>query len=291
MYLKGIYKKTIYSQNNYIVGLIKVKENDVDEGLNEKTITFTGYFNEINIDDHIKLNGTFTHHYKYGDQFQSDSYEIVIPDEKDGIITFLSSDIFPGIGESKALKIYNLFQDKTIDIIINDYERLKEIKGLSKKNIETLHNKLLEYQDSIDIIVKLNEYGFNNRDSTALYNKYKSKVLDIINNNIYDLIDDNFYYKKIDMIALKQHYDYLDKRRIKATIIYVISEVVNTIGDTYLLYSDIYDYLIRALKDNVSYSLFDEVMDELISEGKIILDEVYESAISDINDDEELELI
>ena len=39
MYLKGIYKKTIYNQNEYTVGLIKIKENDIDEGLNEIDIS------------------------------------------------------------------------------------------------------------------------------------------------------------------------------------------------------------------------------------------------------------
>ena len=273
MYIKGIYKKTIYNRDNYTVGLIKVKDNDIDDSLNEKTITFTGYFSDINIDDHLKLNGSFTRHNKYGDQFLTDSYEIIIPEEKDGIITFLSSEVFPGIGEAKAQKIYDNFKDKTIDTILNNPEELKKIKGITKKNIDILHNRLVDYQDSIEIIVKLNEFGFNNKDSTSLYNKYKKRVLEIIENNIYDLIDENFYYKKIDLIALRHKYDFFDKRRIKATIIYVISEVVNDIGDTYLIYSDIYDYLVRALRDEVSFSLYEEAMEELVSEGKIIFED------------------
>lgn len=273
MYIKGIYKKTIYNRDNYTVGLIKVKDNDIDDSLNEKIITFTGYFSDINIDDHLKLNGNFTRHNKYGDQFLTDSYEIIIPEEKDGIITFLSSEVFPGIGEAKAQKIYDNFKDKTIDTILNNPEELKKIKGITKKNIDILHNRLVDYQDSIEIIVKLNEFGFNNKDSTSLYNKYKKRVLEIIENNIYDLIDENFYYKKIDLIALRHKYDFFDKRRIKATIIYVISEVVNDIGDTYLIYSDIYDYLVRALRDEVSFSLYEEAMEELVSEGKIIFED------------------
>ena len=273
MYIKGIYKKTIYNRDNYTVGLIKVKDNDIDGSLNEKTITFTGYFSDINIDDHLKLNGSFTRHNKYGDQFLTDSYEIIIPEEKDGIITFLSSEVFPGIGEAKAQKIYDNFKDKTIDTILNNPEELKKIKGITKKNIDILHNRLVDYQDSIEIIVKLNEFDFNNKDSTSLYNKYKKRVLEIIENNIYDLIDENFYYKKIDLIALRHKYDFFDKRRIKATIIYVISEVVNDIGDTYLIYSDIYDYLVRALRDEVSFSLYEEAMEELVSEGKIIFED------------------
>ena len=94
MYLKGIYKRTIYNRENYTVGLIKVKDNDIDPGLNDKTITFTGYFTNINIDDNLVLNGNFTVHNKYGEQFLTTSYEISLPEEKDGIVTFLSSELF-----------------------------------------------------------------------------------------------------------------------------------------------------------------------------------------------------
>ena len=210
MYLKGIYRKTIYSRDNYYVGLLKIKDNDISEDLNNKTVTFTGYFTNLNIDDNLLINGSFTKHSKYGEQFSVTSYEIIIPDEKDGIVTFLSSDIFKGIGETKARKIYDSFGEKSIDTIINKPSELEKVKGLTKKNIENLHNKLLEYTDSIDVIIKLNDYGFTNRDSSSLYNHYKAKVLDIIDNNIYDLIDDEFSFKKIDPIALRHNYSKLD---------------------------------------------------------------------------------
>ena len=272
MYLKGVYKKTIYERDNYVVGLIKVKENDFDNRLNDKTVTFTGYFSEINIDDYLVLNGSFTNHAKYGKQFLTSSYEIILPEEKEGIVSFLSSDIFKGIGEAKAKKIYNVLGEKTIDIIIHEPERLEEIKGITKKNIILLHDKLTEYEDSIDTIIELNEYGFTNRDSSNLYNKYKSKVLKILKENVYELIDDDFSYKKIDSLALKHHYDHLDKRRIKASILYVFNEIIQTLGDTYLVYNEIYSYLNRVLLTNLSFELFSECVDELLSEKKLVLD-------------------
>ena len=39
MYLKGTFKKLIYNRDNYYVGLIKIKDNDIDPSLNDKTIT------------------------------------------------------------------------------------------------------------------------------------------------------------------------------------------------------------------------------------------------------------
>lgn len=272
MYLKGTFRKIIYNRDNYYVGLIKVKDNDIDPSLNDKTITFTGYFSEINIDDILVLNGEFTRHNKYGDQFLANSYEVVLPEEKEGIVTFLSSDMFKGIGEAKAKKIYETLGDKTIDIIIHEPERLNNIKGLTKKNIMVLQEKLLEYEDSIDTIIKLNEYGFSNKDSSSLYNKYKNKILEIIDVNVYDIVDDEFNYKKIDLLALKHGYSHMDKRRIKATILYVFDEVINTLGDTYLLYNEIYSYLNRAILSNVNFELFEECINELINEEKLVLD-------------------
>ena len=200
----------------------------------------------------------------------TDSYEVIIPEEKDGIEIFLSSELFPGIGLKKARKIVETFGDKSIDIITKNPEKLSEIPTLTKKNIDILVSRLEEYSDSINIIIKLNEYGFNNKDSTSLYNKYKKNTLNVIENNIYDVIDLNMKFKKIDLLALKHNYDFLDKRRIKATIIYLFEEVINNIGDTYLLYVDIYDYLKRALEKDISFSLYEECMNELINESKLM---------------------
>ena len=245
--IEGIYKKTIFSSDNgYVVGLLKVTEYD-DSTLCGKTITFTGYFTDINLEDNLKLTGEFVEHHKYGSQFNVTSYEIIMPTTENSIISFLSSGIFKGIGESKAKRIYEVLGDDTINRITNDINALVGIKGITKKNREDIYNTLLEYQDSIDIIVKLNEYGFNNRDSNSLYNKYKKKVVDLIENNIYDVIDDNFPFKKIDSVALKLEYPRDDIRRIEASIIYVLNEVSNTVGDTYLTIDLIYHYLERVL--------------------------------------------
>ena len=53
-YIKGNYKRSIYiSDNGFVIGLFKIKETN-EENLKEfinKTITFTGQFVELNVDD------------------------------------------------------------------------------------------------------------------------------------------------------------------------------------------------------------------------------------------------
>ena len=275
MTIEGVYKRTIFnnSDNGYLVGLIKVTENDIDASLNNKTITFTGYFNDINIEDNLRLVGTFTRHNRYGEQFSVTSYEIIMPTTENSIISFLSSGIFKGIGEGKAKRIYETLGDDCISIMSNDIDALVGIKGISKKNREDIYNTLLEYADNLEIIVKLNEYGFNSKDSTTLYHKYKNKVIELIDEDIYNLVneDTNFGFKKIDNLALKLDYSNDDIRRIKAGIVYVINEVVNTVGDTYLFKSEIYNYLKRALLVILEEDYFDQAINDLIKEDKLVL--------------------
>ena len=273
-YIKGIYKKCIFSNadNLYLVGLIKIKENDIDDFLNEKTITFTGNFSNINIEDTLVLQGELTKHYKYGEQFNVTSYEQILPEDENSIINFLSSDIFPGIGEIKAQKIYDTFGDKTMDIILNEPEQLTLVKTITKKNIDILHTKMLEYEENIDILLKLNEIGFSPKDSNLLYKKYKHKILDMILDDLYQIInnDDNFTFVKIDHIALKKGYSKDDDRRIRASICYVIKEINNSVGDTYLYYSEIKSFLNRVLGVNISEDIFDNNLLYLIEQGIVI---------------------
>ena len=81
-YIKGTYTKNIYTNedNGYIVGLIKVKETDLD--IIDTTIYFTGTFYELKIKNNYILHGELINHPKYGLQFNVSNYEISLPTKK-----------------------------------------------------------------------------------------------------------------------------------------------------------------------------------------------------------------
>ena len=247
-YIKGTISKIIYrnNSNGYTVGLIKIKESDEEVG---KIETFTGVLPEFNEKTIYQLNGTFTTHNKYGYQFQVDSFEIVLPEKKDELVDFLSSDLFP-IGEKTAKKIVGAFGEDTIDVILNNKEKLLEIPRLGIEKINKINNILKEYQSTSNIVLELNRMGFNTKDSLMLLNKYKDKVIRIIDNNIYDLIDNiNLNFKEIDTIAINNKYDLYDERRVEALIIYLLNEITFEQGDTYSFFQEIYNSIIKYLPD------------------------------------------
>ena len=253
-YIKGIISKIIYrnNSNGYTVGLIKIKESDEEVG---KIETFTGVLPEFNEKTIYQLNGTFTTNNKYGYQFQVDSFEIVLPEKKDELVDFLSSDLFP-IGEKTAKKIVGAFGEDTIDVILNNKEKLLEIPRLGIEKINKINNILKEYQSTSNIVLELNRMGFNTKDSLMLLNKYKDKVIRIIDNNIYDLIDNiNLNFKEIDTIAINNKYDLYDERRVEALIIYLLNEITFEQGDTYSFFQEIYNSIIKYLPDLKSEDL------------------------------------
>ena len=117
-YIKGNYRRSIYQNaSGYNIGIFKVQDTNDEKLANylDRTITFTGYFHELNDTDTYIFYGKLIKHEKYGEQFQVDSYERCKPEEKDSIIEFLTSGLFKGIGEKKAKKIVDVFAERVTE--------------------------------------------------------------------------------------------------------------------------------------------------------------------------------
>lgn len=281
VYIKGNFKRYIYKgDNGYVIGLFKVREANsslLEEFINH-TITFTGYFHELNDDDNYIFYGNMIEHEKYGLQFQVNNYERVLPEEKDSIVEFLSGGLFKGIGEKTAQKIVSFLGKDTLSTILNNPNNLLLIQGITQKQINVLHSTLTEYQASYKTILFLNELGFNTKDSMLIYNKYKLRTDTVLNDNIYLLMEDieELSFRKIDDIAIKNGMKRDDIRRIEASILYVLDEVCNLYGHSYLLEDEIYSYTVRVLSNDIAESEFYSALDNLKKDLKIILkDEKY----------------
>ena len=274
-YLKGVYKRKIYeTEKGYLVGLFKVKDtNDPDlEDYKGKTITFTGIFPSLNIDDTYLFFGELVKHQRYGKQYNVLEYERVKPEDSDGVIEFLSSDLFPGIGEKLATSIVSKLGVKALELILEDPTVLGEIPKLSNKKAATIYNNLLKYEQSHAVITYLTELGFAIKDAMAIYNVYKGNTESVVKENIYNLITDvkEISFSKVDAVALKQGVDHLDKNRVKAIIISMMEKIVFQAGDTYLDIETIFKYVQSYLRAVLSTNDFDEYLYELEKENKIV---------------------
>ena len=277
-YIMGNFRQTIFqSDKGYIIGLFKVKSTDI-ESMNSyvnKLITITGYFHELIENENYYFKGEEAFHPKYGFQFNVKEYERVKPEDKDGIVEFLSSDLFPGIGEKVATKIVETLGENTLDEILNDKNCLYLVPKLGSKKIDLIYDTLVKYEESHKMIVYLTELGFVMKDALLVYNTYKSHTIEIIENNIYSLIDDidGINFIKIDNIAKKMNIESDSIERIKACIFYIMKDLTFKSGDIYLYLDDIYNKTIKYLNIDLDYNYFNELIEELNSELKVCVKE------------------
>ena len=307
-YIKGNYKNSIYENNNFVIGLFKVIETNIDsmEDYIGKTITFKGNFDLLNHNELYFFYGNTVIHPKYGFQFDVESYERIKPEGKDGIIEYLSSSMFKGIGKSLAKKIVDTLGIDALDKIVEDKKVLYKVPKLNMKKAELIYDTLIKYEESQKIIVNLNNLGFNMNDSLEIYNYYKKNTLKILEHNPYQIIEDidTINFPKLDEISINLDIDPFDNRRIEACIIYVMKELrdVNLInecmnnlesdlkivieGDKYYLI-DIYDaevhiafkikYLVN--KETNNFAKIDKYIDELEKINDIKYNDVQKEAI------------
>lgn len=277
-YIKGTYKRCIYSSNDgYTVGLIKIKDtNDLDlEDFKDKQFTFTGLFASLNIDEDYILYGNIVDNNKYGLQFKVDKYEKIMPEDKDGLIIFLSSDIFAGIGEKTAKKIVDTLGEDCLKKISDNYECLLKVDKMTEKKAMDIHTSLVKYNESFEMIVYLTNFGFSMKDSLKIYNHYLEDTIRVIENNPYELIDtiDGITFNKIDSLRNKTNVSINDERRVLALIVNAIKNYCFNTGDTYILEDNLYNLIRQTYEEDISLETLKYYLIELNSLGKIIIED------------------
>lgn len=273
-YIKGKYKSSIFDGNNgYKVGLFRVKE--ASEGLEDlinKTITFTGYFHELNGEDVYIFNGNYIMHERFGEQFQVSSYERVEPEGADAIIEFLSSSFVKGCGEKTAQKIVDVLGDDAIKLIKEDKNNLYKV-GLTPRQTENIYTSIMNYYDSDETIIYLKSLGFSVKEITTLLNLYGNKIRNIIDTDIYTLID-YVPFDKLDSIYFKL-YDETKDIRIYACLVETLKRLSFSNGDTFSYKAEIYDFMLNVFNIDL-YDQMDEYISKLVYRGIIkICDERY----------------
>ncbi|MSE08922.1 ATP-dependent RecD-like DNA helicase, partial [Lactobacillus salivarius] len=145
------------SDSFYKVLQVLIKETNFD--WDDQKITVTGSFANIQTDSLYRFEGNVVEHQRYGKQFQAESYQLELPSTKDGVIAYLSSDEFVGIGKKTAEKIVKKLGVDAIDVLNNDMDKLEEL-GLSEKQKDSIKKVLKENYGIDKIIIELNSLGF-----------------------------------------------------------------------------------------------------------------------------------
>lgn len=287
-YIKGNVREVFYkTDKGYMVGVFKIREtNDKElEHYVNRTITFNGNFHELIINNDYKFYGEVNRHPKYGLQYRVSYYEKLMPEEKNSVITFLSSGIFPGIGVKTATKIVEKLGENALELILEDYHNLLVISSIKEEKAKMIYDILFNEQMSYKTVLYLQDAGFSMNEAVKIYEKYKEEAIKVIENNIYDVVDKvvGISFLSVDKIAIKLGIDVEDERRIESCILYSMYDLCISSGNTYSSFNEIYLRTIKYLEISIDMKKFEYYLLRLnkdkkvvILDDKYILKEIYE---------------
>ncbi len=271
-YILGNIRKIIYESNSgpYKVGIFKVRETNDDDMVPflNKIIGFTGSFTEIDTDLDYVLYGKLVTHPKYGLQYQVEEYEVKAPNDLDSLVLYLSSGLFKGIGAKTAKKIVERFGMNTLDVIKKDYTSLATVSGMTITKARKMHDSILNSEYNQDLILKLNGYGFSVNEAIKLITTYKSRINDVVDGNIYELVD-IINFDKLDLIFLKNNEE-MHPFRVEALILHNIYSYCYETGDTLMKREELFLRMKKCFKSSFTADNYLVYINKLKNEDKII---------------------
>ena len=229
--LKGTIVETIFrnNENGYTVALLEA-ENEL--------VTVTGIFGTDVSGENIEVFGKRVNHPKYGEQFQVDIYNSILPTGLEQIESYLSSGLIKGIGKYTAKKIVEAFKEGTFDIIQNAPEKLTEIEGIGEKKADMIAKSFQEQADVKEIMMFLQNHNISTNYSVKIYKEYGKNTINAIKDNPYRLAEDIYGigFKLADKIAASLGVEKDSPYRITSGVKYMLAEYAAR-GHTFVPYN------------------------------------------------------
>ena len=274
-YFSGTIERIIFENpsNFFRILLLDIQDTDCED-FDDFEIIVTGTMADIIEGEDYTFWGNLVQHPKYGQQLKISRYERAKPTSK-GLVKYFSSDHFKGIGVKTAQKIVDLYGDETIDKILAEPEKLKEITGLSAKNREAFVAKLqLNYGTEL-VLAKLAAYGIPNKLAFQIQETYKEETLEIVEHYPYRLVEDiqGIGFKIADQLAQQLGIESDAPERFRAGLIHTLLTQCMETGDTYLEARDLLAHTIELLESSrqveLDPSLVANELAHLIEEDKV----------------------
>lgn len=274
-YVKGELLYTIFHNDVEHFSIAKVKILATNLRFEEKEIVVKGYFSQLQEGTVYQFVGQLEKHPKFGTQFHVNSYKTFIPDTKDGLIAYLSSDMFYGIGKKTAKKVVEHLGEGAVSKILNTPDVLSSVPGIKKEAAETIAKTLQENQGFEHVVVYLSKYNIGLKMAQKVYEKYKDQVIDILEEDPYRLVFDveGFGFQTADEIARQNGISLTSPNRIGAGCIYILQRSVQD-GHVFLPLSQCIEEVCLLL-GNSGQPILDEqikaILEDLNTEKKLIL--------------------
>jgi exodeoxyribonuclease V alpha subunit len=278
-YVKGRHLVTIFHNEQNLYSVIRIRVDETNHDYDDKEAVITGYLPKMNEEETYTYFGDFKEHPRFGLQLQATSFRKEMPQTKQGVIAYLSSNLFKGIGEKTAENIVDTLGEEAISKIMNQPSILETVPKLASDKAKILYDTLMKNQGLEQAMVSLNQYGFGPQLSMKIYQVYKENTLEIVQTNPYKLVEDidGIGFGKADDLGSQIGITGNHPDRLKAGCLYILELSSNQEGHVYLHAEFLLEKVKALLEENQKEEIeFSQIADQVIQleeEGKIIVED------------------
>ncbi len=225
------------------------------------------------------IEGEWTMHPKYGEQFNVSSYERQSAGDAESMRRYLGSGAIKGIGAILADRIIAHFGELIGDVLDREPERLSEVKGISERKAREIAVQFREKSETRAAIMFLQKYGLSINMAVKVYDVFGEEIYAVMKSNPYRLAEEvrGIGFKTADEIARAAGLEADSEYRIASGILYELAVAAGE-GDMYLTVDDLKERCCRLL--DLPADLIAEGITNLAVERRII--------IKDETDDDDL---
>ncbi|WP_010678236.1 SF1B family DNA helicase RecD2 [Bacillus timonensis] len=282
-FMKGTHLVTIFHNEQNLYSVVRIRLQETNEEYSEKEAVVTGYFPRMHENETYIFFGRLKEHPRFGIQFHVEQFQKEIPHTKQGIVQYLSSDLFKGIGTKTAEKIVETLGEGAISKIMANPSILEKVDKLSTDKAKEIYETLQHHQGLEQIMIGLSQYGFGPQLSMKIYQVYKEQTLEILQHRPYKLVEDieGVGFGRADELGRQLGISGNHPDRIKAGCLYILEQDSLQDGHVYLAVEELIIRVQNLLEQNSREQIIatdiSQEMINLTEESKLIIedDKVY----------------
>lgn len=274
----GKVESVFFSSPDSLFKILLVKITKTNLVWKDAEIVVKGSFGDIKVGEAYQFTGHLETHTKYGQQLAADNYHSERRTSRDGLIAYLASDRFPGIGKKTAERIVDGLGLNAVDTILSSPETLATV-GVKGEKAATLIAALKENLGMEQVVIGLNGYGLSGQLAAKIFAQYREDSLEQIKQNPYQLIEDieGIGFQTADSIAGQLGYTQDDPKRLAGALQMALLAASHEDGDTYLEAADAFDRVRRLLHDPAGTLASDDVLLQIlqdqVAQHKLVLED------------------
>jgi len=267
--VRGTLDRVVFhnSENGYTVFKLRPEHQDEFDA-----VSVVGYMGNPEVGTFLIVRGKWVNNTRFGLQVQMDSCEEVLPSTVDGIKLYLASGLIKGIGPRLAGRIVAKFGADTFTILDEDPDRLSEVSGVGKKNLESIKSCWQENQGIRELMLFLQPHGISAAYAVRIYRFYGQRALAVVKENPYRMAMDihGIGFLTADMLADKLGFSRDDPLRAQAATLYMLLKLTDE-GNVYYPREQL--VALTADKLDIAYEAVESAIDDLETEERVVLEE------------------